>query len=163
MDTMIELKPHPELGICLDVGCGTGPKRPAQQFSAYCDVIPAGQPGVIYPEPYYECPMEDLSVFPDKTFDYVRAHHSLEHVCDPDAACAELVRVGKAGLISVPPPQAEMMFGRRDHNWFVIPDKGRLLIIKKRYPSYGVPRAVTRCQLNVDFAWTGSFKWIVVE
>lgn len=156
------MKIHPQFGICLDLGCGSGPKRPAPGFSAYADVIQPG-PGVILPEPYYCTPMEDLSCFTEKQFDWVRSHHSVEHCLDPDKACREMIRVGKAGIISFPTAQAEVQFGRRDHNWFVFVDRGRLLFIRKRNPSYGVPRSVTGCELNVDFKWEGSFKWQVVE
>jgi ubiquinone/menaquinone biosynthesis C-methylase UbiE len=107
--------------------------------------------------------MEDMSCFKDKEFDYVRSHHVIEHTNDPDKACSELVRIGKRGIISFPTAQAEIQFGRRDHNWFVFVDRGRLLFIRKRNPSYGVPRHVTGCGLNVNFEWEGSFKWQVVE
>jgi len=154
--------PHPEYNICLDLGCGSGPRRPAEQFSAYVDVIPP-RAGVVLPEPYWCTGMEDLSCFPDKTFDWVRSHHSIEHCVDPDAACREIQRVAAAGIISFPTMQAEIMFGRRDHNWFVTIDRGRLLFIRKRGGSYGIPRNMTGCELNVDFRWEGSFKWLVVE
>lgn len=144
----------------IDIGCGSGPKRPARGFDMYCDVI-APRPGVILPDPYVQCPMEAMP-FKDKEFDFARCHHVIEHTQDPDRACSELIRIARAGVLSFPPPQAEMMFGRRDHNWFVFVDRGRLLFVKKRYACYGVPRAVTRCELNVDFPWEGDFQWQVV-
>ena len=145
----------------IDVGCGSG-KRPAAGYDVYCDIIEP-RPGLVLPEPYYEYPMEDMRCFKDKEFDFARCHHVIEHVNDPDAACRELIRIARAGIISFPPPQAEMMFGRRDHNFFVFVDRGRLLFVKKRHASYGVPRAVTRCELNVNFEWEGFFDWQVVE
>lgn len=153
---------HPKYGICLDAGCGSGPKRPAPGFTEYCDIIRPRE-GVLLPEPYHVAPLEEMSCFEDKQFDYVRCHHAIEHCEDPDKACSELVRVGKAGVVSFPPAQAELMFGRSDHRWFVFVDRGRLLFVKKRHPSYGVARRVTGCQLNVDFAWKGQFEWQVVE
>jgi SAM-dependent methyltransferase len=153
---------HPQFGICLDAGSGIGPKRPAPGFSAYCDVI-VPKPGDIVPENYHVAPLEDLSCFKDKTFDWVRSHHSIEHTMDPDKACREMIRVGKAGIISFPTMQADIMFGRKDHNWLVAVDRGRLLFIRKRNPSYGVPRAVTGCELNVNFTWQDHFDWQVVE
>ena len=152
---------HPKYGVCLDAGCGTGPKRPAADFSCYCDVIPV-RAGVQYPDPYYCAPLEDMSCFGDKQFDWVRSHHSIEHTTDPDKACSEIVRIGKAGVLSFPTPQAEQMFGRRDHNWFVYIDRGRLLFVAKRYACYGVPRSETHCELNQDFYWKESFEWKVV-
>lgn len=156
------MKVHSQYGICLDAGSGIGPKRPAKGFSAYCDVIKP-KDGDVVPENYHVAPLEDMSCFKDKMFDWVRSHHSIEHCNDPDKACSEIQRVGKAGIISFPPPQAEIMFGRRDHNWFVFVDKGRLLFVKKRHPSFGIPRQVTGCELNVNFTWKDSFKWQVVK
>jgi ubiquinone/menaquinone biosynthesis C-methylase UbiE len=100
--------------------------------------------------------------FKDKEFDYARCHHVIEHTQDPDKACRELIRIAKEGILSFPPPQAEMMFGRKDHHWFVFVDRGRLLFVKKRHSSYGVARKVTGCELNVDFRWKDSFQWQVV-
>ena len=153
-----EQNPHAK---AIDIGCGTGPKRPAPGYDRYCDVIPVRQ-GVQYPIPYTCCQMESMP-FEDKEFDFARCHHVIEHTNDPDKACSELIRIAKAGILSFPPAQAEIQFGRRDHNWFVFVDHGRLLFIKKRYPAYGVPRAVTGCELNRDFVWSGSFKWVTVE
>lgn len=144
----------------IDIGCGSGPKRPAPGYDMYTDVIEPRE-GVVLPTPYIQCPMEKMP-FPDKEFDFARCHHVIEHTDDPDRACAELIRIARAGIVSFPPPQAEIMFGRRDHKWFVFIDRGRLLFVRKRHPSYGVPRAVTRCQLNVDFTWEESFSWQVV-
>ena len=153
---------HPKYGICLDAGCGLGPKRPAAGFSAHCDVIEP-KPGDIVPENYHVAPLEDMCCLSDKQFDWVRSHHSLEHCTDPDKACSELIRVGKAGIISYPPMWSCMLFGRRDHNWFVTEDHGRLLFIKKRHPSYGVPRSQVGTELNRNFTWEGSFRWLTVR
>lgn len=144
----------------IDVGCGAGPKRPAAGYDAYCDVL---SPSVVMAKPYFQCGMEDMSCFEDKEFDFARCHHVIEHTQDPNKACSELVRIAKAGIISFPTMQAELLFGRRDHNFFVTIDHGRLLFIRKRYPCYGVPRSVTGAELNIDFSWEGSFKWQVVE
>jgi len=153
---------HPKYGVCLDLGCGTGEKRPTPGFSAYVDVIPVRE-GVVYPKPYYCTPMEDLSCFADKEFDYVKAWHSLEHCTDPDKACSEILRVGKSGVIAYPPMWSCMLFGRKDHLWFMTEDHGRLLFIKKRHPSYGVPRREVGTELNRTFYWEDTFTWLVVE
>lgn len=142
----------------IDIGSGGG-RRPAPGYDMYTDVFQPDYP----PHPFVVCPMEDMSCFDDQQFDYARCHHVIEHVQDPDKACRELIRIARAGILSFPPPQAEMLFGRKDHNWFVFVDRGRLLFVKKRHPCYGVPRSVTRCELNVDFHWEGSFAWQVVE
>lgn len=142
----------------IDIGSNGG-KRAAQGYDIYTDIIIPSAP---LPGKFVLCSMEDMP-FNDKEFDYARCHHVIEHTQDPDRACSELVRIAKAGILSFPPPQAEMMFGRKEHNWFVYVDRGRLLFVKKRHPSYGVPRKRTGCELNVDFHWKDSFKWIVVS
>ena len=157
----MNLKPHPKFGVCLDAGSGIGTKRPAKDFSAYCDII-VPKNGDIVPPNYHVAPLENMSCFNDKMFDHVRCYHAIEHCINPNKACKEIIRVGKSGLISFPTMQSELMFGRADHNWFVCVDKGRLLFIKKRYPCYGVTREETGCELNVNFPWRDSFKWIVI-
>lgn len=156
------MKVHPKLGICLDAGSGIGPKRPAVGFSAYCDIV-VPKTGDVVPENYHVAPLENMSCFGDKMFDHVRCHHAIEHTIDPDKACKEIIRVGKAGIISYPPMWSCLLFGRSDHRWFVTEDHGRLLFIRKRHPSYGVPRKGVGTELNRDFVWKGSFKWQVVE
>lgn len=141
----------------IDIGSGGG-RRPAAGYDMYTDIFMPKDP----PKPFVQTPAEDLSMFKDKEFDYARCHHVIEHVNDPNLACAEIIRIAKAGRLSFPPMQAEVMFGRRDHNWFVCIDRGRLLFIKKRHASYGIPRSITRCELNVDFDWEGDFQWQVV-
>jgi SAM-dependent methyltransferase len=106
--------------------------------------------------------MENMP-FKDKEFDYARCHHVIEHTNDPGLACSELIRIAEGGILSFPTPQAELMFGRRDHNWFVFVDRGRLLFVRKRNPSLGIEHRLTGCELNVDFKWEGSFKFQVVE
>ena len=157
-----ELKRHPKFGTCLDAGSGIGLKRPAKGFSAYCDII-IPRKGDIIPENYHVAPLENMSCFDDKMFDYVRCYHALEHCIDPDKACAEIIRVGKSGLISYPPMWSCMLFGRSDHRWFITRDNGRLLFIRKRHQSYGVPRRKVGTELNHNFAWKDSFKWLKVE
>jgi hypothetical protein len=144
----------------IDVGCGSGPKRPARGYDMYCDIHDFS---LVTARPYVQCRMEDMSCFQDKEFDYSRCWHVLEHTDDANKACAELMRISKRGIIAFPTPQAELLFGRKDHNYFVFVDRGRLLFVRKRYSCYGVPRAVTRCELGVTFAWEGGFDWQVVE
>ena len=143
----------------IDIGSGGTLKRAAEGFDVYTDVNPAKEE---LPGRFVQTPAEDMSMFGDKEFAYARCHHVIEHVNDPDLACAEIIRIAERGTISFPPMQAEVMFGRRDHNWFVTIDRGRLLFIRKRHASYGIPRAVTKCELNVDFNWEDSFEWQTV-
>jgi len=141
----------------IDVGSGGG-RRPAPGYDMYTDINMPAEP----PSPFVQCPME-MMPFKDKEFDYARCHHVIEHTNDPGRACSELVRIAKAGILSFPTPQAELMFGRKDHNWFVFVDRGRLLFVRKRNPSLGIERRLTGCELNVDFKWENDFKWQMVE
>ena len=142
----------------IDVACGGTLRRCAPGYDMYCDIV---EPELGLPGPYVRCSMENMP-FADKEFDFARCHHGIEHTTDPDKACSELVRIAKAGILSFPPPQAELLFGRADHRWFCFVDRGRLLFVKKRHASYGVARRVTNCQLNVNFNWTDTFEWQVV-
>lgn len=142
----------------IDVGCGGTLRRAKPGFDVYTDIV---EPELGLPGKYIRCAMEKMP-FKDKEFSYAKCHHVIEHVQDPDKACAELIRIAEKGILSFPPAQAEIMFGRKDHNWFVFIDRGRLLFVKKRHPSYGVPRRETNCQLNVNFPWEGSFEWQTV-
>ncbi len=141
----------------IDIGSGDG-KRPAKGYDVYTDVF---LPRTPMPGKFVLCPMEKMP-FKDKEFDYARCHHVIEHTEDPDKACSELVRIAKGGILSFPPAQAEIMFGRKEHRWFVFLDKGCLLFIAKRHPSYAVPRKQTGCELNVDYHWEDNFEWQVV-
>ncbi|HEX9007177.1 MAG TPA: methyltransferase domain-containing protein, partial [Bacteroidota bacterium] len=55
----------------------------------------------------------------DKSFDYVIASHILEHVDDPVAVAAELMRVAHAGYIETPSELGERLFGWSFHKWMV--------------------------------------------
>ena len=143
----------------IDIGCGGTVKRAAPGFDMYTDIV---DPSPDFNGNYVKCPVENMP-FNYKQFDFARCHHVIEHCTDPARACSEIQRIAKAGIISFPPMQAEIMFGRKDHNWFVAVDKGRLLFIRKRHESYGVPRRETGCELNVNFQWTDSFKFQVVN
>jgi SAM-dependent methyltransferase len=142
----------------IDIGSGDG-KRPAKGYDVYTDIFVPRTP---MPGKFVLCPMEKMP-FKDKEFDYARCHHVIEHTNDPGLACSELIRIAKAGILSFPTPQAELMFGRRDHNWLEVVDRGRLLFVRKRNPSLGIERRLTGCELNVDFKWEGGFKWQMVE
>ncbi len=143
----------------IDVGCGGTIKRAKPGFDVYTDLM---DPKEEMPGKYVKCALEDMP-FADKEFDYARCHHVIEHTTDPDAACHELTRIAKAGIISFPPAQAEMQFGRKDHRWYVFVDRGRLLFVPKFHASLGIPRSVSRCELNVSFEWKDSFDWQVID
>ncbi len=144
----------------IDVGCGGTLKRRASGYDVYTDIAPCADD---FDGLFVQTPIEEMAMFKDKEFDYARAHHCIEHCIDPNLGCRELCRIAHAGIISFPPMQAEIMFGRADHKWFVCVDRGRLLFIEKRHASYGIPRHQSACELNVNFEWEGEFQWLVLR
>lgn len=70
-------------------------------------------------KPTYECSVEKTP-FKDKEFDFVYCSHVLEHASDPEAACAELVRIGKRGYIETPSRGKDTFLGGAkvsNHKW----------------------------------------------
>jgi SAM-dependent methyltransferase len=78
--------------------------------------------------------------FAAASFDYVYASHVLEHVEDPASACAEIMRVAKAGYIETPSPFLEQGLALRDetspehwfHRWFVFSPSPGLLVFEPK-------------------------------
>ena len=60
--------------------------------------------------------------FRDKSFEYVVCSHLLEHVDDPIAACAEIMRVGRRGYIEAPSFTKDILFAwaGEGHRWYLI-------------------------------------------
>jgi ubiquinone/menaquinone biosynthesis C-methylase UbiE len=138
----------------IDVGCG---ERPAQGFDIYTDVY---TPKAVIPGNFYLCSMEKMP-FIDKQFEYARCHHVIEHTADPDKSCRELIRIAKSGTLWFPTPQAEILFGRADHRWFVfIENKTKLLFVARRFRPYGVK---IKTHLEQRFDWKDTFEWTVVS
>ena len=154
----------------IDIGCGT---RPAPGFDVYIDVYMSKEVknNSEISKKFVKTAMEDMSMFKDKQFEYARCHHVIEHVNDPNKACSEMIRTAKKGTLWFPTVEADILFGRRDHNWLVFQNKpNHLLFIKKRFASYygqgraGLPaeiRGAARLQQK-PFEWEGSFTWTVV-
>jgi SAM-dependent methyltransferase len=59
--------------------------------------------------------------FQDKFFDFVYCSHVLEHVDDPIATCAEIMRVGKRGFIETPTMGKDILFAwtTHTHKWYL--------------------------------------------
>jgi len=157
----------------IDIGCGPCPKK---GYDAYIDVYmhPKVRDNPEVCDKFTKTCAEDLSMFKDKEFDFAWCHHVIEHVQDPAKACAEMVRVAKAGILYFPSVEIEILCGRDDHNWMVFPDykRNHLLFIKKRFKSfYGqggkrkIPVEEARrwvAQQQKPFEWKDSFTWTVV-
>jgi SAM-dependent methyltransferase len=115
----------PQPGAVLDFGCGAG--------AALLDMKRRGWQcaGVeISPSARRVAAEHGLDVrdstrgFADASFDYVRAHHSLEHVSDPGSVLAELSRVLRPGgklFIGVPTTTSENARAFGPSWWFLTP------------------------------------------
>lgn len=86
--------------------------------------------------------MADALPFEAGTFDYVYASHVLEHVEDPERACREIMRVGRAGYIETPSPFLEQGLALQDetspehwyHRWFVYAVGADRLVFEPKTP-----------------------------
>ena len=80
-------------------------------------------------KPVYECNVEKTP-FKDKEFDFVYCSHVLEHVHNPEAACRELMRIGKRGYIECPTRGKDTFFATAkasNHLWAVECLNGELI------------------------------------
>jgi len=72
-------------------------------------------------KPVYECDLENLP-FADQEFDFVYCSHVLEHVENPEKACAELMRVARRGYIETPNRGKDLWLNTAkisNHKWAV--------------------------------------------
>ncbi len=124
----------------LDVGSGHHPHEDATHL---VDLLPEddserGKPIKILGRPLVLATVESLP-FKDKSFDYVYACHVLEHTQSPEAACKELMRIGRSGYIETPSPFYEQGYnyprpdrGWSFHRWFVYLDESDTLIFEPK-------------------------------
>jgi ubiquinone/menaquinone biosynthesis C-methylase UbiE len=71
--------------------------------------------------------------FKAKSVDYIYCSHVLEHIEDPERACAELMRVGKAGYIETPTLMKDSLFAWAEdihHKWHVVHINNRLVFFE---------------------------------
>ena len=85
----------------------------------------AGRAGIPFKyqgdKPVFECDVE-RTPFADKEFDFVYCSHVLEHAKNPEAACRELIRIGKRGYIECPTRGKDVFFNTAsfsNHLWAV--------------------------------------------
>jgi len=154
------------------IDCGSG-KRPPLDYDAYTDVYMSKQvqnrPEVM--KRFVKTPLEDMSLFKDKQFEYARCHHVIEHVNDPKKACAELMRIAKRGTLNFPTAQAELLCGRYDHKWIVfkIADDHLLFISRYFTPPHKGRNEISNgngrfIKKEVQpFEWKDSFKVSVIK
>lgn len=70
--------------------------------------------------------------FPNKALDFIYCSHIFEHVENPIAACAEIVRVGKRGYIETPTLAKDMLFSwaKGMHRWHLISIADKLIFFE---------------------------------
>lgn len=154
----------------IDVGCG---RKPRPDYDVYTDVYMSdavkNNPEIA--SKFVLTPMENMSMFKDKEFDFAFCHHVIEHTLNPIKACSELTRIAKEGVLYFPTPQIELTCGRYDHRWFVFKVASDHLLFIQRYfkPPYGSRAAIPNgagslLKLEQEpFYWKDSFKYSVIE
>lgn len=101
--------------------------------------------------------------FRDKSFDFTICKQTLEHVERPAVACAELVRVGKGGLVTAPNETRERIRYKRGqkryHKW-LIKQRGTHLDFYRRGLVPSLP-VMEKPSVGVNMVWTEHFTWTV--
>lgn len=122
--------------LVLDVGSGDKPHwRADVLLDRYIDaahgVQRSGRAEARVLRPLFDA---DASAMPfvDQAFDYVICSHVLEHVHDPAAVVAELVRVAKAGYIEVPEAASAKILDWPSHLWWCRLDGSRIVFSAKQ-------------------------------
>ena len=130
------------MGKIVDIGSGPHPEKTADvvvDLYEDGDTSSRGNPElkILQHQTFVNADIQDLP-FEDKEFEYAYAKHILEHVDHPDKACAELMRIAKAGYIECPRSTWEHLFGRPYHLWLVDTDytNNRLIFTRKTENNY---------------------------
>jgi SAM-dependent methyltransferase len=124
----------PERGIILDVGSGANPFPKATILSDRFLEITAHRREEICLDhrPFMIFDIHHIP-FKKKSIDYVYCSHVLEHVDNPEQACAELMRVGKAGFIETPTLMRDALFSwakELNHKWYLVQFGNRLIFFE---------------------------------
>lgn len=106
--------PFPRANVVCDLTFGSSSQRNGAPAAFRSDVA------------YVEAPCESLP-FADGEFDFVYCTQVLEHVRDPQAACAELARVARRGFVETPSRLGELVNGNPTHRWIVDASEGTLV------------------------------------
>ncbi|MBL8012715.1 MAG: class I SAM-dependent methyltransferase [Candidatus Omnitrophica bacterium] len=132
----------------VDLGCGSNPipqaktgvdlyvepKERNRGSGAVIDLENLKQRGI----QFVNARIDGLLPFKDKEFDFAYSHHVFEHLEDPSAACREMMRIAKSGVIITPSYFAEIIFGRPYHRWLVM-DRGNTLFFFRKRPFEYLP------------------------
>jgi SAM-dependent methyltransferase len=114
----------PDHGIILDVGSGHLPFPDATMLSdRFMGITSHRGPELVLDErPFVLLDIQHLP-FKSKSVDYVYCSHVIEHVDSPEQACAEMIRVGKAGYVETPTLMKDALFSwakEARHRWHVV-------------------------------------------
>ena len=128
------MKNVPASGIILDISSGHNPFPRATILSdRYLEMTThRHEPITIDDRPFVLLDVHHLP-FKTKSIDYVYCSHVLEHVDDPIQACAEIMRIAKAGYIETPTLMKDALFSwARDstHKWYVVQHRNRLVFFE---------------------------------
>jgi len=124
-----------------------------------------------YPKHQFDRCMASQTPYKDKEFDFVVAGHIAEHVEDPAAFIAELMRIGKRGYIEVPTPLFDnLVIGNPEvHHWWVtFDDVEESLVFVKRidvlrqhidFIELELIQPFFRCSIVTELYWEDDIKW----
>lgn len=118
------LRHIPDLGTILDIGSGHNPfPRATVLGDRYTEITAHRREELVRDSrPFVIFDIHHLP-FKSQSFDYIYCTHVMEHVEDPALACAELMRVGKAGYIETPTLMKDAFFSwaqAMSHKWYVV-------------------------------------------
>jgi len=119
----------------IDIGCGY---RPMADADVLTDLYPLeakerahGKVKIPRGKKFVKCNVEKMP-FKNKEFDYAYCRQVLEHTHYPEKACAEIIRIAKAGRIETPSYFSEILFGWKYHKWLIVERANKLFFFQKR-------------------------------
>jgi SAM-dependent methyltransferase len=128
------MKHVPENGIILDLASGHNPFPKATILSdRYLEITKHRRQEITLDHrPFVILDLHHLP-FKAKSIDYIYCSHVIEHVENPEQACSELMRVGKAGYIETPTLMKDALFSwAKDlgHKWYLVGFGNRLVFFE---------------------------------
>lgn len=124
----------PKSGHVLDIASGHNPFPHATILSdRYLEKTQHRREEIVLDQrPFLLLDIHDLP-FADKSVDYIYCSHVIEHIDDPLLACAEMMRVGKAGYIEAPTMMKDALFSwakDMNHKWHLVRTGNRLVFFE---------------------------------
>jgi len=124
----------PENGIILDLASGHNPFPKATILSdRFLEITCHRREEIVLDQrPFLILNIHHLP-FKSKSIDYIYCSHVIEHVDNPELACCELMRVGKAGYIEAPTLMKDALFSwakDMNHKWHIVQFENRLIFFE---------------------------------